>query len=67
MTAYEKYKADCCKERAMNKDGFIISIGDYKPTYAKNADEVAEAVKHYFGVNHGLHDRTICPFCKKEE
>ncbi len=49
-------------KKAMNKEGFVISVGDRHPTYAETAEQVAEAVKHYWG-NHDNHDESICPFC----
>lgn len=35
-------------KKAMNKNGYVISIGSGQLTYAKNSDELCQCVKHYF-------------------
>ena len=51
-------------KKALNKNGYVISIGDRNPTFAKDADEISQAVQHYFG-DHDKHEPELCPFCKQ--
>ncbi len=52
-------------KKAMNKKGYYISIGDYRPAYANDAEEISQAIKHYFGEERSNHNPTNCPFCKQ--
>ena len=49
-------------------NGYRISVGDHRPTDARNLDEVREALDHYYGGEHyrALHTIAVegCPFCR---
>jgi len=54
-------------EKAMSKEGYLINIPKRelrsKSMYVETIEEVAEAVKHYYGAGKN-HNKVICPFCK---
>jgi len=51
-------------------NGYRISVGDHRPTNARDLNEVEEALEHYYcgGASGRYHDapgaRTACPFCR---
>lgn len=44
---------------------FRISIGDRKPVWANNENEVKEAVTHHYATPGHAKFRKTCPFCRK--
>lgn len=42
--------------------GFRISIGDRRPVYARDVDEVHRALDHYFARERSTSPK--CPFCR---
>lgn len=45
-----------------HNQGFRISIGDHRPTFARNVDAIHKALDHYFGGSQHV-DNIGCPFC----